>query len=358
MIDFLIVGGGVAGLSAAARLSELGSIVVLEAEEAVGYHASGRSAAMFEETYGLPSTIALNKASKHWHLEVNGSKDLPRGLLLLGSEGTREAFAADVVTMQMARISLDEAEALLPVLNRDHVIETAYHAEAWDIDTDACLQRYARMARDNGGKIVIGAKVTAIARDRSWRVSAGETYEARNLVNAAGAWADEVAVMAGVAPIGLQPMRRSMARVAAPEGMDVAQWPMLFGPGETWYAKPDAGALLVSPADEEPVPPQDAWAEDVTLAEGIARYQPHVTAEVMRMIANWAGLRTFAPDRQLVLGRDPAEPGFIWCAGQGGYGFQTSPAASQLLADVVAGRASELNDATVAALSPARFGLT
>lgn len=355
MIDFLIIGGGIAGVSAAARLSELGSVVVLEAEDALGYHASGRSAAMFEETYGKPSTIALNRASKHWHLEVNGSKDLPRGLLLLGSSGTKDAFADDMVTMQMERVSPEEATALLPILNRDHVTEAAYHEDAWDIDTDVCIQRFARMAREYGGQIFTGSKVTEVSKGEGWRVEAGETYEARHIVNAAGAWVDEIAKLAGIAPLGFQPMRRSMARVGAPDGHDVSSWPMLFGPGETWYCKPDAGALLISPADEEPVPPQDAWAEDMTLAEGIARYQPHVTAEVSRMIANWAGLRTFAPDRQLVLGPDPNEPSFIWCAGQGGYGFQTSPAASQFLADRIAGRSPEIDHEAVLSLSPERF---
>lgn len=355
MIDFLVIGGGIAGISAAARLSELGSVVVLEAEQMLGYHATGRSAAMFEETYGKPSTIALNRASKHWHLEVNGSKDLPRGLLLLGSDGTREAFAKNASEMQMDRISLEDAEALLPVLNRNYVIETAYHAEAWDIDTDACLQRFARMCRENGGRIITDAKVTSVSKSQNWEVTAGEVYEARQLVNAAGAWADELATLAGIAPLGFQPMRRSMARVAAPDGHDVSRWPMLFGPGETWYSKPDAGALLVSPADEDPVAAQDAWAEDEVLAEGIARYQPHVTTEVTRMLANWAGLRTFAPDRQLVLGPDLRDPSFIWCAGQGGYGFQTSPAASQFLADQIAGHTSGFDKDVVWSLSPERL---
>lgn len=355
MIDFLIVGGGIAGLSAAARLSTLGSVVVLEAENSVGYHASGRSAALFEETYGKPSTVALNRASKHWHLEVNGSKDTPRGLLLLGSQGTEDAFKHDLVNMEMHRVTLAEASEMVPVLNLDHVTETAFHAEAWDVDTDAALTRFAKAARENGARIITDAPVRSITRNRSWIVEANETYETKTIINAAGAWGDEIAKLAGVAPIGLQPMRRSVARVPSPEGHNIARWPMLFGPGEYWWAKPDAGAMLVSPADEEPVPAQDAWADDMVLAEGIARYQPHVTSEVTRLIANWAGLRTFAPDRQLVIGRDPDIPDFVWCAGQGGYGFQTAPAASQFLADQIAARDPELDPETVARLTPDRL---
>lgn len=356
MIDFLIVGGGIAGLSAAARLSELGSVTVLEAERSLGYHASGRSAAMFEETYGKPSTIALNRASRHWHLEVNGSKDLPRGLMLLGSRGTEEAFASDFENMLMRSMSLEDAQAMVPILDPEFVTDIGYHAEAWDIDTDAAMTRFTKMAKANGAEVITDAAVTRIDRDKRWIVTAGDTtFEAHNIVNAAGAWADEIAKLAGIAPLALQPLRRSMARVEAPAGYDVGKWPMLFGPGETWYAKPDAGALLISPADEDPVVPQDAWAEDMVLAEGIARYQPHVTAEVTRLIANWAGLRTFAPDRTLVLGPDPETPEFVWCAGQGGYGMQTSPAASQLLADLVGGRKPEIDEDAVAALRPDRL---
>jgi len=179
--------------------------------------------------------------------------------------------------------------------------------------------------------------------------------QARSIVNAAGAWVDVVANMAGIAPLGVRPLRRSIARIPAPGGHDVSRWPVMFGPGEDWYAKPDAGALLVSPADEVEIPPMDAWADDMVLAEGLARYAAHVTEPVTRMLSNWAGLRTFAPDRNLVLGPDASDPSFIWMAGQGGYGFQTAPAASQLVADLVAGRAPQIDAGMVAALSPARF---
>ena len=155
--------------------------------------------------------------------------------------------------------------------------------------------------------------------------------------------------------MGLTPMRRSMARLAAPGGQPTADYPMMICANETWYAKPDAGALLVSPAEEEPSAPMDAFADDMALAEGLARYQEAVTPEVTRPLSTWAGLRTFAPDRRLVLGPDPAEPSFIWCAGQGGYGFQTAPAASRLLADIIGARPPELETTTVKAFAPERF---
>jgi glycine/D-amino acid oxidase-like deaminating enzyme len=161
--------------------------------------------------------------------------------------------------------------------------------------------------------------------------------------------------MAGTAPLGLVPHRRSMARIPAPGGRDVARWPMVFGAGEAWYAKPDAGALIVSPAEEDATTPHDAWADDMVLAEGLARYAAMMTEPVTRMLSNWAGLRTFAPDRVLVIGFDRALPGFFWLAGQGGYGFQTSAGAARLTADLIGGRAPALAPGLVGALSPARF---
>ncbi len=162
--------------------------------------------------------------------------------------------------------------------------------------------------------------------------------------------------MAGVRPLGFTPYRRSMARIPAPGGHDVSKWPMMFGPGEDWYAKPDAGALIVSPAEEDLMEPHDAWADDMVLAEGLARYEAMVTEPVTRVMSNWAGLRTFAPDRVLVIGRDLREPSFFWLAGQGGYGFQSSAGASQLAADLILGRTPEIAASLVAALDPARFG--
>lgn len=355
MIDFLIIGGGIAGGSAAARLSQLGSVMLLEAEDALAYHTSGRSAALFEQNYGKPSTVALNKASYAFHKTANVLS--PRGLMLIGSAAEADAFAADVQQMQLDALTIAEAKKLVPILDETVVDRAAYHASAWDIDTDKLMQTFVRMARENGGTVTTKAQVTAISRTATgWAVTTGDAiYEARTLVNAAGAWVDQIAEMAGIAPLGFIPLRRSMARIPAPGGLDVSTWPMLFGPGENWYAKADAGALIVSPADEDPVAPHDAFTGDMVLAEGLARYEANVTEPVTRVLSSWAGLRTFAPDRTLVLGPDPKDPQFVWCAGQGGYGMQSAPAASQLLADLIGGTSSSLDAETVVALSPQRF---
>lgn len=356
--DFLIIGGGIAGLSVGARLAEFGSVLLLEAEPALAYHASGRSAALYEAQYGKAATIALNLASREDHDTLDGGVLSPRGLMLLAAPGEEEVFAHDAAQMGLDIIAPAEAAGLIPALNPAAIAGAAVHDDAWDIDTDRLIQHFARVIRSHGGALRTGAAVTGITRDAGgWTVTAaGESHAARTLVNAAGAWADGIAAMAGVAPIGLTPLRRSVARVPAPGGHDVAHWPMLLGAGEGWYAKPDAGQMIVSPADEDPVEaPHDAWPEDLRLAEGIALYQRFVSEEVTRLTSSWAGLRTFALDRTLVLGPDPGDPSFVWVAGQGGYGFQTAPAASRLVADLLAGRAPQLDATIVAALSPARF---
>ncbi|WP_299636446.1 FAD-dependent oxidoreductase [uncultured Ruegeria sp.] len=355
MIEFLIIGGGIAGLSAGARLSQHGAVVVLEAEDALGYHASGRSAALFEESYGPPSVVALNKAGAAFLRTQNGGYLTPRGLMLVGAAEQPDIFEADRADLNMVKITMDQAVSRVPILNPDKVGFAAISEAAFDIDTDRLLQDFARIIRQNGGTVSTKSKVTGIRKEKHWVVEANEIFEARTLVNAAGAWVDEVAQLAGLPGIGITPRRRSMARLPAPEGHDVSVWPMMLGAGETWYAKPDAGKLLVSPSEADPVPPQDAYADDMVLAEGLARYEELMTEPVTRVETNWAGLRSFAPDGTLVLGRDPLDPSFVWCGGQGGYGFQTSPAASQLLCDLVVENTPELESDIVGMLTPDRL---
>lgn len=355
--DFLIIGGGIAGVSAAARLSHLGVVLLLEAEAHLAHHASGRSAALYEPHYGLAPVVELSLASGDYFRSI-ANMLTPRGMMILAKPGQDAAFAHDIETMDLPEISLDQARAIVPILNPDSVSRVALADHAWDIDTDLLLQGFARETRANGGQIITGARVSAITKTATgWTATTPQgEFSGATLINAGGAWVDQIAAMAGVKPLGFQPNRRSMARIPAPGGHDVSGWPMIFGCGETWYAKPDAGALIVSPAEEDPVGPHDAWADDMVLAEGLARYEEMVTEPVTRLISNWAGLRTFSPDRVLVIGRDVSEPSFFWLAGQGGYGFQSSPAASQLAADLIAGRDTLLSPALISALSPARFG--
>jgi len=354
--DFLIIGGGIAGISAAAHLAPLGSTCVLEAESALGYHATGRSAAMYLRDYGNDVVRVLNYASEDHHRTANGGVLSPRGLLSLARAQDEDAFGTDLGDLGMSEISLDDAVKMFPILNLETTTRAAYLAQAPDIDTDRLLQNYLKLARGHGGKIVCNARVSAIQKDGIWRIQAGGAeFEARILINAAGPWVDGVAQMAGAATLGFQAYRRSMARIPAPDGHDLRGWPMTHGTGDRWYAKPDAGAWMISPGEAEPMEPHDAWADDMVLAEGIARYQEMVTSEVTRLETSWAGLRTFAPDKTLVVGFDSVVDDFFWLGGQGGYGFQTAPAVAVLVGEILGGKATTLDADIVQALSPKRF---
>ena len=356
MTQIAIIGGGIAGVSAAAALSRDAQVAVIEAEPQLAYHASGRSAAMFLEDYGNDTIRALNRASAD-HLHNNGILR-QRGVMMLARADQRDSFVRESAGFAMDHLTLDEASALFPILNRATVAHAGYRADVYDLDTDLFLQGYRKQALAQGAEFHTNARVSAMSRDGAgWRIQwPGGDLRTDIVVNAAGAWADGVAQMAGAAALGLQPYRRSMAVIAAPGGHDVTHWPFVDGVDEGWYAKPDAGRWLVSPSEEDPVSPQDAWADDMVLAEGLARYEEMVDQPVTRVQHSWAGLRTFAPDRSLVIGADPGATGLFWLAAQGGYGFQTAAAAATLLADLVHGRPPQLETAMVHALSPARFG--
>ncbi|MDR9393851.1 NAD(P)/FAD-dependent oxidoreductase [Roseovarius sp. SYSU LYC5161] len=360
--DIIVIGGGIAGVSAAAELAAGARVTVLEGEAQLGYHATGRSAAIFIRNYGNATLRALNAAAEPFFLEPEGVSDAsllsPRGEMLLAAEDELDTLAEYCAGGSgLDRLMPAEAVALVPILRQDAIAAAVIERAARDIDVDRMLQGYARLLKSRGGRVITGAQVEAISRQGDdWQVVAGgEALTAGIVVNAAGAWADAVARLAGAVPVGVQPMRRSAALLPAPAGHDMSGWPLFGAVSETWYAKPDAGRLMVSPADEEPVEAHDAWADDMVLAEGLYRYEQAVTEPVTRVEANWAGLRSFAPDRTPVAGFDPQQPGFFWLAGQGGYGVQTAPALARLTAALITGATPDLPAATVTALSPRRF---
>lgn len=355
MSDIVIIGGGIAGISAAAELAPHAAVTVIEAEDALAYHASGRSAAMFLQDYGNATVRELNRAGASF-LHKAGVLT-PRGMMMIARADQHSAFVMEFPSLGLREIPIKEARTRVPIL-APHVTLAAARDDVFDLDTDRLIQVFRRIAQDHGADIITGARATAITHSGGgWNVETTKgDYSATTLVNAAGAWADQIATMAGLRPMGLQPFRRSMARIPAPGGHDVTRWPFMDGVGEAWYAKPDAGKLIVSPSEEDPMSPFDAWPDDMVIAQGLARWEEMVTTPVTRVETTWAGLRTFAPDRALVIGRDALQPAFFWLAGQGGYGFQTAPAAAWLTRDLIAGHAPALDDATVAALCPHRFG--
>jgi len=360
--DYLIIGGGIAGTGAAARLAPEASVVVLEMEDALGRHATGRSAAVYIRNYGNKTLRALNAASEPVLKEPEGISEQsllsPRGEMLIATEDEIGAFNAYLDGADgMERVTPDEAVELFPLLRGEIIAAAAIERAAQDIDVDRLLQGFARLARRHGARFVTNAPARKIMRDGNlWQVETpAGTYEAPVIVNAAGAWADVVAGLAGVRKVGLVPMRRSAAILPAPEGYDVTSWPLVVSASESWYAKPGSGKLMVSPADEDPVEPHDAWPDDMVLAEGLHRFEQAVTMPVTRVERSWAGLRSFVADRTPVIGFAPEAEGFFWLAGQGGYGVQTAPALSRLAADLCLGRASDLSVDVVSAVDPARF---
>ncbi len=362
--DFLIIGGGIAGISAGARLSGDASVTVLETEKSIGFHSTGRSAAMIIRNYGNATLRALNVASYPFLENPEGLSDhsllSPRGELMVANESELPVLRAYLDgSIGVETLTAQQAVEIVPILRLDQIAGAAMEWDAQEIDVDRMLQGFAKMLRDNGGQIVTDAAATKITRKNGiWHVETKqEEFSAPVLINAAGGWADSISKLAGVTPKGIQPMRRSAALIPPPDGHDISRWPLFASAAENWYAKPESGQLMVSPADEDIVEPHDVWAEDMVLAEGIERYSQMVMTDVTRINHTWAGMRSFAPDRTLVVGFAPDADGFFWLAGQGGYGIQTAAAVSQLVADLCLEREIGLDAGVVAALDAGRKSL-
>jgi len=356
--DVLVIGGGIAGISAAARLAPDASVIVLERESAIGTHSTGRSAATFILNYGNATLRALNSASEAFLIEQDVLTK--RGQLELATEAQLDDLEVYLGECDgLERLNIDEALKLVPALKADQFKAAAYASDAKDLDVDRVLQGFVRALTQAGGKIVSSAPIHSMELTGTvWNLeTAAGSFEAPVVINAAGAWADEIAKIAGIRRIGLSPCRRSVAILPVPDDRDVAHWPLVGSLDETWYAKPQSGKLLVSPADEDPVPPMDAWPDDMVLAEGLDRFEQAMDYAVTRVDRTWAGLRSFVADRTPVAGFSPDSEGFFWLAGQGGYGIQTSPALSQLAADLILKRPTSISGEIVEKLSPGREGI-
>lgn len=360
--DFLVIGGGIAGASVAYWLAPHARVIVLEREAQPGYHSTGRSAALFMASYGTPQVRALTMASRAFLQQPPAGFAehpllSPRGAMMVaapGQENLLDAHWEVVRTMapNAQRLSADEARARVPALRPGRVIGAVYEPDAADMDVHAIHQGYLRGLRSAGGTLVCGAEVTALAHvHERWRVEAGgHVYEAPVVLDAAGAWVDAVARLAGVQPIGIEPRRRSAFVFAPPPDVDTSGWPLVFDADEGWYLKPDAGLLLGSPANADPVAPQDVQPEEMDIALAIHRIEEATTLTIRRPSRTWAGLRSFVADGDLVGGFDDAAPGFFWVAAQGGYGIQTSAAMGETCAALARGLPVPAH--------PASFGLT
>lgn len=363
--DFLIIGGGIAGLGAAAHIAPHAKVHVLEQEDSLGYHSSGRSAAIFIKNYGNATLRQLNAISEPSFIEPTGISDKsllsPRGELLIATEDELAHLNSYLEGADgMFSISSNDALDLVPILRKEKIAAAAYEENAKDLDSDLLLQGYTKIIKQHGGKTTTKSQVCNMTYENGlWTAKTNsDVFKAPIVINAAGAWADQIANLAHSQSIGLIPKRRSIAVIPQIEGYDTESWPVFASAAENWYAKPGSGKMLVSPADEDPVEPHDAWVDDMVLAEGLYRYEQMVTEPVTHVEHSWAGLRNFVPDKTPVVGFASDVEGFFWLAGQGGYGIQTAPALSQLTADLCLGMDSNFTTETIQALSPQRLFLS
>lgn len=368
--DFLVIGGGIAGLSVAYQLSARGTVIVLETESSPGYHSTGRSAAVMSENYGPALWSRLVTASRSF-LETPppGFTDVslvsPRGALFLAREHEQDALRAQGDELVRRGASIDimtptEALRHCPVIRADLFALCLFEPDCLDIDTDALMTGYGKGLRARGGQMQTNARVSRLTRSGEvWRATTAQgEFEAPVLINAAGGWVQEVARLAGLPDRNVVPFRRTAVTFDPPAGSSIRTWPMTFDVAETFYFKPEAGHIMVSPVDMEPSEPCDAQADELEVAIAIDRIQRFTTMEVPRISHKWGGLRTFAPDHEPVIGADPDEQSFIWLAGQGGNGVMGCTAAARVAASLALGESIPEDIAalgvTAANVSPGR----
>ena len=369
--DFIIIGGGMAGASCAYFLSGKGRVLLLEMESQPGYHTTGRSAALFAPSYGNNQIRALSVGGQPFFFDppsgfCEAPLLTPRGALFIGREdqlaSLNETYEdASQMLDSLSRLSSAEVCELVPAMRADYVAGGILDTGSLDMDVNAIHQGFLRGSRANGTEQVSNAKVESLSRaNGDWQVTAGgETYTTKTVINAAGAWCDQVAALAGAKPVGLVPKRRTAIIFDGPTDMKFSDWPAFVDVDEEFYARPESGAMMGSPADETPMDPCDVQPEELDIAIAVDRLQQATTLEIKRITRSWAGLRSFVADKTPVVGFDPAVEGFFWLAGQGGYGIQTAPGMGRTSAALASGEEipSDLVDlgASKTELSPERF---
>ena len=339
--DFIVIGGGISGASAADALAEHGKVALLEAEATPGYHSTGRSAALFTPHYGGTTVRAINTISRSFFTapppDICDNPLLsPRGALAIAGPGLEssldEMLALSTAADPVSAMTASEAHRLAPYMRPEQIAAAAWEPGVTDIDVAALHQGFLRRLRKRGGQLQISFRVQSLQHaDGLWTALSGsQSVSAPVVVNAAGAWADEIGKLAGARSIGLTPKRRSAILVDTPETLDTSALPVVDFAGQDPYIKPETGRMMVSPGDETPVPPQDIQTDDFELAVLVDWLEQQTTLKVRRIAHNWAGLRSFVSDKAPVVGFDSDRPGFFWLAGQGGYGIMMSPALAQL----------------------------
>ncbi len=362
--DVAVIGAGMVGASVSARLGATHRVALLEMEAQAGFHTTGRSAAIWIRNYGPPDVRVLTGLSYDFYQnppEDIGTDRLAVGRRILYLAPPEQIEALDALIAQdlgVEEISLARAKELCPAIIDGYAVRAGLESDGFDMDVAALHQFFLRRMRAAGGQLMLRHRAGRIERKNGvWEVetSGGAVIAAPVVVNAAGAWGDEVARIAGLQPIGLVPRRRTAA-IIDPAPWDVEHWPLVQSAGHDWYARTEARTrLMVTPCDETPDVPHDVRPEELDVAMGIDRMQQALNIKVRRVEHSWAGLRTFTPDRSLAFGWDNAAPGFFWCVGQGGYGIQTAPAASALVAAMVKGEDPGAAGKIIPAINPMRF---
>lgn len=374
--DVAIIGGGIAGASLAYFLKTHAkgaglSVVLLEQEEALAYHATGRSAAEFVLGYNAPEVMALARIARPFFDQPpEGFAEVPLlirrgGLIYAGAENAdrlSEQFAREqAANPALEWLSADETLARMPFLSRDALGGAYFDPDYWDIEVDALMSGYLRGARKSGLEVRLKSAFQSARREQEgWRIeTASGPLLARVMVNAAGGWADPVAIASGVPPKAITPMRRTAVLVDLPEGIEARSLPELNEIDDSFYFKPDGGRLFVSPSDATPCEPADVQPEEIDIAWAMHHLESHTTLSVKRVAKAWAGMRSFAPDALPVVGFEPGIDGFFWLAGQGGYGILSSPALGNLAAHLLLGETLPETFTTegldAERFSPARF---
>lgn len=353
-LDAIVIGAGIAGTSVAYFLADHAKVLILERESHPGVHSTGRSAALFSETYGPPQVRALTRASRAFFERpprdfVEHELLAPRGVLIIGSRDQRAQLESDFESMRQGIAGLqllDESatRARVPVLEPEHAQCGLFEPDAADIDVNSLHQGFIRGIRQRGSRLECDAQIHSIERSQGeWLLDvtlrgARHALRAPIVIDAAGAWADDVAALAGVQPLRVEPRRRTAFLFAPPDGIDASRWPFVTNVNEDFYFKPDAGLLLGSPANADPVPAHDVQPEELDIALAIDAIERATTMRIRRPLRPWAGLRNFVGDGGLVGGFDPEAAGFFWVAALGGYGIQTSAAMGEACARLVLGR--------------------
>jgi D-arginine dehydrogenase len=346
-VDVAVIGGGIAGAAAAWAMAPHASVAIVEAESAAGLHSTGRSAAILTESYESGPIRALAARTRRLLGEEFGEQAgilSDRGVLWMAARGQEAALEAAAETTRggsakVHRIDAGQARRLCPALRAGAWAGALFEPDAKAIDVGLLHQEMLRRARANGCAVLLNAPVDALdRRPAGWVIrSGGSELRARAVVNAAGAWADHIAALAGVAPAGLSPLRRTVFLFSPPPGGGHQAWPFTIAITEAWYFGPQGQVMLGSNGDEHPDVPRDVRAADIDVAEAIEKINTATTLGIRSVLKQWAGLRTFAADRLPVIGPDPADPTFHWYAGLGGFGIMTSAALGRAVATAVLG---------------------